>query len=532
VSTNDNGRAPPLPAIIREGERDKWLASFAGSMRRYGASADAIFEALDIENEKRCRPPKSEKSLWRIARSIARYPSSATPEEVSRDKKLYDLNERYAVVQIGKDALILQRSPDDKAYELLTERAFRLLMRNRSVAVESKTEGETRQMPLAERWLAWSERAEYPGGLVFKPGEQVVPPQEFNLWRGWNVEPVGPGRCGLFRRHLLTVVCGGNARHYEWLLDWLADIVKHPMRKLGHVVALRGAQGVGKSVVGQVMQRILGVYQVVVEKPEQVVGRFNAHMERCLLVQAEEAFWGGDKRARGVLKHLVTSPTLLIERKGIDAVSRPNYTRLLITSNEDWVWPTELGDRRLVIFDVKPTYRGDVRYFDALFAEIDDGGAAAFLRFLLARKIDAQRLKVPPTTRALEDQAVLTMPADEAWLRRLLIEGLLPPSARVDGSGYAHVPFGALYERYVASVPRGQFVRSEEQFGVFLSQQLPPSQKVAYGGVHRFANARHETVQSRGRVLWPLAACRRRYSQRGRGAPRAWRNPPRWRIAK
>lgn len=531
MSTNDNGRAPPLPAIIREGERDKWLTSFAGTMRRYGASADAIFEALDIENEARCRPPKSEKSLRRIAQSMQRYPSSVTPEQLTRDKALYDLNERFGVLEHGNQVLILKRSADDRSFTLLSERSFRLLMRNKFVAVEGKKEGETKRVPLAERWLAWEdERREY-ARLVFKPGEKVVPDEEFNLWRGWAIEPGGLGRCSLFRRHLLTVVCHGHAAHYEWLLDWLADIVKNPQRKLGHVVALRGAPGIGKSVVGFMMKRILGDYQTVAEKPEHVIGRFNSHIAHCLLLQAEEAFWGGDKRARGVLKHLVSGQDQLIERKGIDAIAMPNYTRLLITSNEEWVWPTELGDRRLVIFDVKATHKDDVRYFDALFAEIEDGGAAAFLRFLLARKIDAQRLKVPPTTKALEDQAVLSMPADEAWLRRLVIDARLAPEAIVDASGYAHVPVGALYERYVASVPRGQYVRSEEQFGVFLTQHLR-SKKVEYGGRSRYRTARGELVLSRGCVLLPLATCRKRYSERGRAAPQRWDGPSRWRIAK
>lgn len=527
--------AAPLPAVIHEGQRDDLLTSFAGSMRQRGASEAAILAALQEMNDEKCRPPLSERQVAKIARSVATlYAPTATPRDWARDKSLYDLNERFGVIEHGNQVLILKRAIDDRSFTLLSERAFRLLLRNRFAAttvVDSRGRAVERSVPLAEAWLAWSERREY-ARLVFKPGETAIPDAEFNLWRGWAVEPGGPGRSTLFRRHLLNVVCGGNAAHYEWLLDWLADIVQRPQRKLGHLVALRGPQGAGKSVVGLMMKNILGDYQTVAEKPEHVMGRFNGHIAHCLLLQAEEAFWGGDKRARAVLKHLVTGRDQLIERKGIDAIPMPNYTRLLITSNEEWVWPTELGDRRLVIFDVKATRKDDGAYFDALFAEIESGGAAAFLRVLLARKIDERRLKTPPTTRALEEQAVLTMPADEAWLRRLLVEGRLPGAAIVDADGYAHVPVGALYERYVASVPRGQYVRSEEQFGVFLTQHLPPSTKVAFGGAHRFRNMRHELVQSRGRVLWPLSACRRRYSQRGRAAPQAWGAKSRWRIEK
>jgi putative DNA primase/helicase len=62
--------APPLPAIIREGERDQLLTSLAGTMRRRGASPRAILEALRIENASRVRPPLADDQLQKIAKSI------------------------------------------------------------------------------------------------------------------------------------------------------------------------------------------------------------------------------------------------------------------------------------------------------------------------------------------------------------------------------------------------------------------------------------------------------------------------------
>jgi putative DNA primase/helicase len=62
--------APPLPDIIREGERDQLLTSLAGTMRRRGASPRAILEALRIENASRVRPPLSDEQLRKIAKSI------------------------------------------------------------------------------------------------------------------------------------------------------------------------------------------------------------------------------------------------------------------------------------------------------------------------------------------------------------------------------------------------------------------------------------------------------------------------------
>jgi hypothetical protein len=65
------------PDVIPEGQRDSTLAALAGSMRRKGFSAEAIAAALQIENERRCRPPLSHRDVERIAQSIGRYQPTA-----------------------------------------------------------------------------------------------------------------------------------------------------------------------------------------------------------------------------------------------------------------------------------------------------------------------------------------------------------------------------------------------------------------------------------------------------------------------
>ncbi len=65
--------APPLPEILREGQRDNQLTSLAGSMRRRGATESTILAALRTMNVERCRPPLADAQLLKIARSVAKY---------------------------------------------------------------------------------------------------------------------------------------------------------------------------------------------------------------------------------------------------------------------------------------------------------------------------------------------------------------------------------------------------------------------------------------------------------------------------
>ena len=64
--------APPLPAIIGEGERNVLLTSLAGTMRRRGAPEEAILAALEVMNTTSVSPPMSHRELATIAGSIAK----------------------------------------------------------------------------------------------------------------------------------------------------------------------------------------------------------------------------------------------------------------------------------------------------------------------------------------------------------------------------------------------------------------------------------------------------------------------------
>jgi putative DNA primase/helicase len=70
---------------LGEGERNSALTSLAGSMRRKGATAEAIEAALLVENAARCDPPLPRADVRRIAASVARYDPGAVSDELLTD---------------------------------------------------------------------------------------------------------------------------------------------------------------------------------------------------------------------------------------------------------------------------------------------------------------------------------------------------------------------------------------------------------------------------------------------------------------
>lgn len=84
--------ASSITGAIAEGGRNSALCSIAGTLRRRGASEEAIVGALHSFNKAQCEPPLDPSEVERIARSVARYaPESRHPEtDVGNARRLVD----------------------------------------------------------------------------------------------------------------------------------------------------------------------------------------------------------------------------------------------------------------------------------------------------------------------------------------------------------------------------------------------------------------------------------------------------------
>lgn len=117
-------------------------------------------------------------------------------------------------------------------------------------------------------------------------------------------------------------------------------------------------------------------------KREEVIGKFNGHLQDCVLFIADEAYWGGDKRCVGRLQGMITEVTLPIERKGIDLIQVPHYLHVVMLAEPGWVIPAGRYERRYAALAVNDARRGDKSYFRALHRQIIEGGAEAMFHDL------------------------------------------------------------------------------------------------------------------------------------------------------
>src|ERR1035437_7635664 len=105
---------------------------------------------------------------------------------------------------------------------------------------------------------------------------------------------------------------------------------------------MRGGEGTGKSTLAKAIRRIMGQHGLAISNGKHLTGNFNVHLQDCVFLFADEAFYAGDPSHVGVLKSLITEDSLTIEAKYQNAVESPNFLHLMMASNEEWVVPATL----------------------------------------------------------------------------------------------------------------------------------------------------------------------------------------------
>jgi hypothetical protein len=379
-----------------------------------------------------------------------------------------EMNLEYALILVGSGAAILREGHDaygEPEYKFMSIDAFKEWLRPQKVWT-----GDT-YIGAAALWLNDEHRRQY-DGLVFAPQQQARG-NYYNLWRGFAVEPDprGAAGCQRFLSHMADNVCDGDEKHFAWLMGWFAALVQNPTEKTGNAVVFKGPQGAGKTIVGRCMGELLGEHYTLVADPRYVTGRFNSHLINRLLLQLDEATWGGDHVATGKLKDLITGDYQLIEFKGKEPVSVRNYLRLMITSNNDWVVPAGMDERRFAVFDVGEKQMQNHAYFQAIEDEMRNGGAGALLHYLQHYDLSEINLRQIPTTAALFDQKLSSLTPEMSWWIDVLNEGSLPG----DKAGEGSAPASQLFDSYIAHAHnRGVNRRGNaKQLGIFLAKHAP-----------------------------------------------------------
>jgi hypothetical protein len=237
---------------------------------------------------------------------------------------------------------------------------------------------------------------------------------------------------------------------------------------------MQGEEGVGKGTLANAFGKVFGQHALHITHTKHLTGNFNAHLQDCVFLFADEAFFAGDREHSGVLRGLITERDHTIEDKYRRIVKSPNHVHMMMASNDDWIVPASLTDRRFCVLRTSSARKGDTEYFKAINDQLEAGGYEAMLDELLHRDLSGFDVRRIPNTAARDSQKLRSMKLHEKWWMEVLSRGYVFESKLGCEDFFSHwestVAMELLYKSYLAT-PIGRAPReSREDIGKFLTK--------------------------------------------------------------
>ncbi len=359
-----------------------------------------------------------------------------------------------------------------------------------------------------------------PGTVVYQGTAFKPPPSStkaLNFWVG-PCEPDSRGNATFILNYLSDVICGGDANNFDYLIRYLAHMVQRPEEKPGVMLVLLGRQGTGKGMFFNLLRAIWCRTALLVTDIDQVVGRFNACLERNYAVCMDEALFAGDRKALDRLKSMITEPHINIEQKYQPARCIESVHRFFAASNHDHFAHVEMDDRRFVFFAVSDIHQQDVPYFAQLVAALQDPTSiGAFVHHLQGLDIRSFNVRRKPNTSQHLVQKIKSLQGVARYWYEVLLAGdfeagVSPAGTATVWAAQTFMPTSDLVRHYTTfnkNAQRHQTVQSADVVSTI--QKLCPSAGAARQLCQR--NGLSGKVQKRGLQLPDLATARSEFER-------------------
>jgi hypothetical protein len=240
-------------------------------------------------------------------------------------------------------------------------------------SVDKKGKWEIKENQFITKWITDPKIKKYQS-VCFVPKEldEQFKAKHYNMFSGFkaSLKPVKRNYkvIELFLNHIKDVLVKGNEEHYNWLIQYFANLIQNPDKKSCVVIIFQGIQGAGKSIVVDTFYKnIIGDdYGVSTSSPDRdFFGNFNSKLCNKVFSVINEA--GNELRqCMDKIKDLSVSPCINIEKKGKDPITFNNYNNFIGTTNNMNPLDVAWDDRRFAWFNVDSKYVKNQEYFDAL----------------------------------------------------------------------------------------------------------------------------------------------------------------------
>ena len=343
---------------------------------------------------------------------------------MSSQDALIQLQNKFCISSVGGDIRVLDREQIENVQngkntstinfyskpngEILIKRYLE------SLAISSKPSAVINDFWISPNTLEYTETA-------FTPKSTSA--TTLNFWRGHTVTPTeGVGGHNPIADFIFEVICSLDKSSCRYLLYFLSHMLQKPQEKPGVVPVLIGGQGTGKGVFFQLLKIIWARTTLLVNNVDEVVGQFNASLERNYIVCMDEALFSGDRKSLDRLKSMVTEPEIRIEEKYQPTRSIDSCHRFFAATNHDHFSHIEKDDRRFFFLRVSSDRQKDTDYFSTLCKIFEDGDAVEnFVFSLLNFDLEKYDVRKRPETKEHKDQKLKSLKGFERYWYEVLV---------------------------------------------------------------------------------------------------------------
>ncbi len=388
----------------------------------------------------------------------------------AEDNVINEFNQKHAVVHVDQTYILTEKSNSlgAKDFSLESRQSFRTFYEDETIQCIDGVE-----RCKADVWLKSPRRRKYKG-ITFDPTTTDCKDNQYNLWKGFARQP-RQGDCSKYWEHVKDNICNGDDEIYQYVRKWLAVIFQYP-DVVHTALVLCGSQGVGKNSFVEPLGILLGSHYAPLSSITELVSNFNYHLKNAVLIHANEALWGGNKKELGTVKAMITEQTCLIEGKGKDRIVVRNFKHVIMSSNEDWPVHLDPDDRRFLVIRVSEKHKEDHAYFKAIQEQLNEGGYEALLYDLLHEDLISYNPRKLP---ASADSFSIKMRSAESvhrYIYEALCEGAfyIGKIPETDNPVWqSPIPKDSVYQDYVEWCKKnGEEIVSKELFGRILKKLL------------------------------------------------------------
>jgi phage/plasmid-associated DNA primase len=256
--------------------------------------------------------------------------------------------------------------------------------------------------------------------IIFNPEKSDL--KSFNLWSGFNSIPIKNLKLIKPILHHINYVWASNKKErYNYIINWLANIIQKPWEKNGTVLVFIGAQGCGKNILCNFLMRdLIGKkYSATIKNLDKITSRFNSILEHKILITLDEVsnIEKNYHKTFDNLKNLITENRQQIERKGLDPITIDDFCNFIMLSNNYYPVKVEGMDRRYCIFDCSDRYVNNEKYFISLKESLNQNAANAFHHFL--KSVDVSNLSDIPVTKIKEELIKRSIPSTLLFFKKI-----------------------------------------------------------------------------------------------------------------